>query len=92
MLAMQLSVNCPYTAHLARDYTLMIDPALPSEGEPVPLSNAAAPLTPVQTATVTASDIAVTQKSRPVERVSRIDPSRCGQPLRTFSRPIPMHS
>jgi hypothetical protein len=65
MLAMQLSVNCPYTAHLARDYTLMIDPALPSEGEPAPLSNAAAPLTPVQTATVTASDIAVTQKPRP---------------------------
>jgi hypothetical protein len=65
LLAMQLSVNCPYTAHLARDYTLMIDPALPTESEPVPLSNEAAPLTPVQTATVTASEVAVTQKPRP---------------------------
>ena len=27
MLAMQVSVSCPYTAHLARRYTLMIDPA-----------------------------------------------------------------
>lgn len=27
LLAMQLTVNCPYTAHLARSYTLMIDPA-----------------------------------------------------------------
>ena len=38
MLAMQISVNCPYTAHLARDYTLMIDPPLPSEGERAVLS------------------------------------------------------
>ena len=27
LLAMQMSVKCPYTAHLARNYTLMIDPA-----------------------------------------------------------------
>ena len=32
LLALQLSVNCPYTARLARDYTLMIDPALPTAG------------------------------------------------------------
>lgn len=29
MLAMQVSVSCPYTARLARGYTLMIDPARP---------------------------------------------------------------
>ena len=27
LLAMQMTVNCPYTAHLARNYTLMFNPA-----------------------------------------------------------------
>lgn len=66
LLALQLSVNCPYTAHLARDYTLMIDPALPTEGERVTLRTDVAPLTPVQTATETATDIVVASKPTPV--------------------------
>ena len=31
MLSMQVSVKCPYTAHLARNYTLMFNPAVPAE-------------------------------------------------------------
>jgi hypothetical protein len=70
LLAMQLSVNCPYTAHLARDYTLMIDPPLPGEGERAVLSTERPPMTPVQTSTVTASDIPVAARPAPVQRRS----------------------
>jgi len=65
LLAMQLSVNCPYTAHLARDYTLMIDPATSTDGELVALRNEAEPLTPVQMSTVTATDVASEPKPTP---------------------------
>lgn len=68
LLAMQLSVNCPYTAHLARDYTLMIDPASSADSEPVTLGNATAPQTPVPMATVTTSDIISEQQPRPAVR------------------------
>jgi hypothetical protein len=70
LLAMQLSVNCPYTAHLARDYTLMIDPPLPSEGERAVLSTERPPMTPVQRSTVTESDLPVAVRPRPVPRRS----------------------
>jgi hypothetical protein len=65
LLAMQLSVNCPYTAHLARNYTLMLDPALPTADEPVARDTDAAALTPAQTPTVTASGLAGAQKPTP---------------------------
>ena len=65
LLAMQLSVNCPYTANLAREYTLMIDPALPTDGERVVLSTDGVPLTPVQTSTVTATDLISAPKPTP---------------------------
>jgi len=65
LLAMQLSVNCPYTANLARDYTLMIDPAVPGESEAVALSTDAAPLLPVEASTVTAADIVNVRKPTP---------------------------
>ena len=68
LMAMQLSVNCAYTAHLARDYTLMIDPAPPMLDEPVTLSTERAPLTPVQTATVTATDVPVATRRTPAAR------------------------
>ncbi len=66
LLAMQLSVNCPYTAHLARNYTLMIDPALPTDGERAVIRNEAEPLTLVQISTVTTTDIVREQKPRPI--------------------------
>lgn len=31
MLSMQVAVDCPYTPHLLREYTLMIDPAQPAK-------------------------------------------------------------
>ncbi len=66
LLALQLSVNCPYTAHLARDYTLMMDPAPSTEGEFVALRNEAEPLTPVQMSTVTATDVVSERKPTPI--------------------------
>ena len=66
LLAMQLSVNCPYTAHLARDYTLMLDPAPSTDGELVALRNEAEPLTPVQMSTVTATDVVSETKPTPI--------------------------
>ena len=85
LLAMQLSVNCPYTAHLARDYTLMIDPALPTDGERVALRNEAEPLTPVQISTVTATDIVTAQKPRPAVPTRRVRPQD-DTPIATSSR------
>jgi hypothetical protein len=35
LLTMQVSVDCPYTAHLTRQFTLMIDPAQPIAEAPV---------------------------------------------------------
>jgi len=84
LLAMQLSVNCPYTAHLARDYTLMINPALTTDGERVALRNEAEPLTPVQISTVTATDIVSEQKPRPT--VPRRVRPQDDTPIATSSR------
>jgi len=66
LMALQLSVNCPYTAHLARDYTLMLDPAPSMEGELVALRNEAEPLTPVQMSTITATDVVSEPKPTPI--------------------------
>jgi hypothetical protein len=50
MLSMQLSINCPYTAKLVKDFTLMFDPAGLTQSEPVALTPPAAkPESPVAT-------------------------------------------
>jgi hypothetical protein len=85
MLALQVSVNCPYTANLARDYTLMIDPPLPSEGERAVLSTERPPMTPVQTQTVTASDIPVAARPTPTPRRTTRRP-RDESPIAVSSR------
>lgn len=68
LLSLQLSVDCAYTARLAREYTLMIDPALPSEGELAPLSAGQPTLTPLRTATVTSADVPADIRPAPVVR------------------------
>jgi hypothetical protein len=68
LLAMQLSVRCPYTARLARDYTLMLDPAPPAEAERVTLSTDGLQITPARTSTITATDIPVARSAAPVAR------------------------
>lgn len=70
LLSLRLSVDCAYTARLARDYTLMIDPALPAEGERATLSTERPPMTPVQTATVAASGLPSEIRPAPVVRRS----------------------
>ena len=74
LLALQLSVNCPYTANLARDYTLMINPSSSADSERAPLSQEEAPLAPVQISTVTASDVVSEQESRPGVPTTRVRP------------------
>lgn len=44
ILSMQLAVDCPYTPHLLREYTFMIDPANPSFVEQAARSAAARPV------------------------------------------------
>jgi hypothetical protein len=68
LMAMTISVNCPYTANLARNYTLMIDPAPPTVGEPVMLSTGEPVLTPLADSTVTASDIPTATRPAPAAR------------------------
>lgn len=87
MLSLRLSVDCAYTARLARDYTLFIDPVLSSEGERAVLSTERPPMTPVQVATVESSDIpaAVTPSPRISRRVSR---PQDGTPIPASSRYI----
>ena len=74
LLALQLSVNCPHTANLARDYTLMINPSSSADSERAPLSQEEAPLAPVQISTVTASDVVSEQESRPGVPTTRVRP------------------
>lgn len=53
MMAMQVSVECPYTARLAREYTLMFDLTVPVEAVTEPVM--AAPVPARQPSTVTAN-------------------------------------
>jgi hypothetical protein len=68
LMAMRLSVNCPYTARLARDYTLMIDPAPLTAGEAVALGTDELTLTPMPDTSVTAMEIPVAARPTPVAR------------------------
>ena len=70
VLGMRIRINCPYTAQLSREYTLMIDPGLPvgsqqmvAEAEPAPQS------VPRETAVATVvqpQTVAVVQPASPV--------------------------
>jgi len=45
MLAMQVTVNCPYTANLTRAYTIMLDPASTTAESPTVVSQRSAAIT-----------------------------------------------
>ncbi len=81
LLAMQLSVNCPYTAKLARDYTLMIDPPLKTEGQLA--TSGTEPRTTVQEWSVT--ETAVPASDTPAPAVAPV--ATRPQPRRTTRRP-----
>ena len=64
LLAMQMTIKCPYTAHLARSYTLMIDPAgtlpadsMPQDGETAARSAAADEAVPAHRARPAVADL-----------------------------------
>lgn len=61
VLAMQLSVNCPYTARLAREYTLMMSPAAIVQDQAVQLAQHQTPAAtaPLQNTAANAPGIAV---------------------------------
>ncbi len=82
LLAMQLSVNCPYTAQLARDYTLMIDPPLKTEGQVAALSTDVPRMT-VQEWSVT--ETAVPASDTPTPALAPV--STTPRPRRTTRRP-----
>ncbi|MGI9202447.1 MAG: hypothetical protein ACR2Q3_00465 [Woeseiaceae bacterium] len=86
ILSMQLAVDCPYTPHLLREYTFMIDPANPSFVEQAARSSAVRPIAQqpaaaTQRPVVTQSTPAVTADrsvpvvSRPVADTSPISAS-----------------
>ncbi len=70
LLTMQVSVDCPYTARISRQYTLMIDPAQPVAEAPV----ADAPVVLESSAasrSVAVASTAVAEVSKPRPRVGR---------------------
>lgn len=85
ILSMQLAVDCPYTPHLLREYTFMIDPANPSFVEKAARSAATRPLVQEpdvaqpaatsQRAPVTTSNRTTSITSRPIVDVSPISAS-----------------
>ena len=88
MLSMQVAVNCPYTAHLAREYTLLIDPPRTTPAERV-LVASEQPQAPARTAPVTATQPAepVAEAAAPVVRARQSAvPSAPTAPIATGSR------
>lgn len=85
ILSMQLAVDCPYTPHLLREYTFMIDPANPSFVEQAARSNSARPVAqqPVvterpavaQATTAESAERTVPVAPRPVANTSPISTS-----------------
>ena len=65
LLTMQVSVDCPYTARLTRQFTLMVDPAQPIADAPVVLESSAA------SRSVAVTSTAVAEVSKPRPRVGR---------------------
>jgi len=55
-LGMRITVNCPYTAQLSREYTLMVDPGLPVGGQQMVAAADPAPQT-TSAATVAAPQV-----------------------------------
>ena len=69
LLTMQVSIDCPYTAHLSREYTLMINPPTPVIREgPIVVEPSAAPETQMATS---ASD--APKPPPPVQRRRNLD-------------------
>ncbi len=65
LLTMQVSVDCPYTAHITRQFTLLVDPAQTVAEAPVVVASSAASRSVALTST------AVTEASKPQPRVER---------------------
>ena len=63
LLTMQVSVDCPYTVHLTRQFTLMIDPAQPIAEAPVVVEPSAA------SPSVAVTSTAVAEVSKPQPRI-----------------------
>ncbi|MFQ5547809.1 MAG: hypothetical protein ACE5FV_05940 [Woeseia sp.] len=81
MLTMQVSINCPNTAHISREYTLMLNPPQPQAQAPVPVESPAAPAPVTRSMTVVAS-----KPQPPVERSRSKDRSPVSESSRYLTR------
>ena len=71
LLNVRIAIDCPYTPHLVREYTMIIDPVLP-ETQNVVVADAPAPDVPSQSAApiATASQTAAPVAARPQPEVA----------------------
>lgn len=74
ILSMQLAVDCPYTPHLLREYTFMIDPANPSFVEKAARSAAARPV--AQQLNIAQPAVASQESPVATARTTTLSPSR----------------
>lgn len=77
-LGMHLTVNCPYTAQLTRNYTLMIDPGLPVGG-PQMVADAA----PAAQSVPPAKVVAAARKPQVVTQVTTAKPTPTPMPVQS---------
>ena len=70
-LGMRITVNCPYTAQLSREYTLMIDPGLPVGGQRLVAAADPAPQTTSVTAAAAPQPVAQVQAAKPTPTQTR---------------------
>ena len=91
LLAMQLVVNCPNTVNLAREYTLMIDPASPASGARVARNSEEMPTTPLPRSIVTAQEIGPSSEAAPAaapEPLAHATPEPVPSTTRAVDTPI----
>ena len=70
-LGMRVTVNCPYTARLSREYTLMIDPGLPVGGQQMVATADPAPQTTSVAAVAAPQAVAQVQAAKPTPTQTR---------------------
>ncbi|RLA32353.1 MAG: hypothetical protein DRR11_06220 [Gammaproteobacteria bacterium] len=97
-LGMRVTVNCPYTAQLSREYTLMIDPGLPVGGEQMVATADPAPQTTSVAAVAAPQAVAQVQAAKPTPTQTRapttvtVSPARAAVVKQVDQSPITTNS
>jgi hypothetical protein len=82
VLGMRVTVNCPYTAQLSREYTLMIDPGLPVGGQRLVAAADPAPQTTSVAAIAAPQAVAQVQAAKPTPTQTRTQTTVTVSPAR----------